>query len=205
MKLNLSNRRFMNQKKKYIFLIGITLVSIVAGILFYFILSKTDQKVIHDLLDQFFMTITSDNLNQKELLWNGVINVFSTSLFIWILGISIIGIPIIILFYFLKSFILGFSISSIISSYGLKGCFRAFLYVFPHQIINLLVLLLLVSYSLSFSVKLIRYLFFHQNINFKLVMKRYLKILFLSIIVFLLSLFYEVFLSTYFFQLLLGK
>lgn len=204
MKMKLYKRQLLAQKKRYFFLISITIIIILIGFLFFFLISDGDKKIVTDLLDTFFISITENNIDKKAMFLKGLLSNATTILLIWILGISIIGIPIILLLYLMKCFILGFSISSIISSYGLKGVFRAILYVFPHQLINIVMLLLLTFYSVSFSIKLVQYLFFHKNINFRIVTSRYIKILILVFIISIISLLYEVFISSYFFQLLIS-
>ena len=108
------------------------------------------------------------------------------------------GFPIILGILFIKSFIFGFSISSIVATYKIKGILGAFLYIFPHQIIILILYLLLGFYSLSFCYKLFSHLFLKKTVNFKRGMNKYLKILVISIVASITVTFYEVFLSTYF-------
>lgn len=204
MKLKLYKKQLLAQKKRYFFLISITIISIIIGFIFFFLISDGDKKIVTDLLDTFFISITENNIDKKSMFFQGLINSTTTILLIWILGISIIGIPLVLLLYLIKCFILGFSISSIIVSYGLKGIFRAILYTFPHQLINITILLLLTFYSVSFSIKLVQHLFFHKIINFKIVTRRYIKILIFVLIISILSLLYEIFISPYFLQLLIS-
>ena len=114
---------------------------------------------------------------------------------VWLLGISIIGIPIVIIMFFIKSFTLGFSISSIIFNYKLKGCLLAFTNIFPHQILNFLIYMILTTYSIFFSLKIINSIIKKKTIDFKILMNKYFKVLIFSIIIILISILIEVFIT----------
>ena len=204
--MNIGIKRAKNsiirQKKIYLFLLGLIIVSLLAGIFFYFMISNEDKLLVSNDLTNFFNCIKKGtSINYGASLLNSIIINLVYVILIWLLGISIIGIPIIIFMMAIKSFIVGFSISSIISIYGFKGILGALVYIFPHQIVFLLLLILLGFYSISFSIKLFKYLFLKQIINFKATMRRYLKILLLCIISALVLSLFETFISTYFIKL----
>lgn len=198
-RINIVKNNILKQKRFYIFLLTLIIIGIISGMLFIFILTKADKSLVINRMSDFFNNIkTSKNINYSTSLINSLlVNTLSISI-IWILGLSIIGFPIILIFLFGKSFIVGFSISSIISTYGIKGILGSFIYIFPHQILSLLLYLLLSFYSLSFCTKLFSCLFLKKTINFRSVMKKYLKILIISLVISIFITFYEVYLSTYF-------
>lgn len=190
------------QKKLYTIIIVLMGIGILSGILFmFFINDESKNKAIAGIREFFNSFSTSDGINYSKSIVNSLINNIGYVLLIWLLGISIIGLPITIILAFMKSFILGFSISSIIATYGSKGILGAFLYIFPHQILILFIYLLLSFYSISFSIKLFKYLFLKKVINFKFVMEKYVKILLICIICSIILSLYEVFISTYFIKL----
>lgn len=204
--MNLGMRRAKNniikQKKLYYFLIGLIIVGMLSGILFWFIISNEDKLLVTTDLTNFFNCIKDgNNINYGASLLNSCITNLLYVILIWLLGISIIGLPIILIMLSIKSFIVGFSISSIIAIYGLKGAIGALVYVFPHQITFLLLLILLGFYATSFCIKLFKYLFLKQIINFKDAMRKYLKILIISSIAAVLISLFETFISTYLIKL----
>lgn len=197
-----TKNNIMKQKKLYLFLIGLVIVSIIAGILFWFVINNEDKLLVTKNLNNFFECIKKGNaINYWSSLFNSLVTGLIYIVLIWLLGISIVGLPIILIIITIKSFIVGFSISSIIASYGFKGILGAFVYTFPHQIIFLLLLILLGFYASSFCFKLFKYLFLKQSINFKDAMRKYFKILLISLIVVLLTSLYETFIATYFIKL----
>ena len=197
-----AKNHIMNQKKLYFFLIGLIIVGLIVGILFWFAISKEDKLLVTNDLTNFFNCIKDgDSINYWGSLINSIVTNLIYIILIWLLGISIIGLPIILLMITIKSFIVGFSISSIVAIYGFKGLLGAFVYVFPHQIVFLLLLILLGFYALSFCMKLFKYLFLKQMINFKEAMRKYLKILLVSSVVAVVISLFETFISTYLIKL----
>ena len=201
-RLYAAKNSIIKQKKLYRIIITLMLFGIISGILFIFFISKESKtKALVSIKNFFDLMNTSTGINYGKSLLNTLVNNIGYVLLIWLLGISIIGLPITIVLAFMKSFIVGFSISSIISCYKAKGILGAFLYVFPHQIIILFIYLLLSFYSISFSIKLFKSLFLKQTINFRVVMQKYIKILLISLIGIIIVSLYEVFISTYFIKL----
>lgn len=201
-KLYAAKNSIIKQKKLYRIIITLMIFGIISGILFIFFISKESKtKALVSIKNFFDLMNTSTGINYGKSLLNTLVNNIGYVLLIWLLGISIIGLPITIILAFMKSFIVGFSISSIISCYKAKGMLGAFLYVFPHQIIILFIYLLLSFYSISFSIKLFKSLFLKQTINFRVVMQKYIKILLISLIGIIIVSLYEVFISTYFIKL----
>lgn len=201
-KLYAAKNSIIKQKRLYRIIITLMIFGIISGILFIFFISKESKtKALVSIKNFFDLMNTSTGINYGKSLLNTLVNNIGYVLLIWLLGISIIGLPITIVLVFMKSFIVGFSISSIISCYKAKGILGAFLYVFPHQIIILFIYLLLSFYSISFSIKLFKSLFLKQTINFRVVMQKYIKILLISLIGIIIVSLYEVFISTYFIKL----
>ena len=146
----------IKNNKKMIFFLGIiAIVAIVFGSLFSVMLNESDKNLVSEYISNFFENIKNNNLNYIMALKNGSIGSLSYILIVWLLGISIIGMPIVLFMYFSKFFVIGFSISSIIKGYGFKGCLLSFAYIFPHQIIYIIAYTMLSMYSIKMSIKLI--------------------------------------------------
>ena len=192
---NKVTNKLEEQKKIYIFLIIIMLIGLIGGIIYAVILNKSDHNLVTTSLDIFFTSIKNNDIDYKNALINSLIGNIAFVTFIFLLGISIIGIPLIIMSLAISSFIFGFSLSSIIYTYHLNGILRAITYLFPHQIITLLMSLFLGFYALYFGIKLFKYLFRGVDINLRSSMKRYLQVYITVLIFFIGCSFLEVFLS----------
>ena len=173
-------------KKVPLVILIITIISLILGILFLAIISKSNKELVSETLDNFFKSISQKKFNTNIALFNSLSNNIIIDLTIWLLGISIIGIPIIILILSTKSFVLGFSISSIIYNYGLKGIILTLIYIIPHTI-NLLVTILLSYYSINFSIMLFNLLFRKKEYSKKSMVNRYIRILVFATIAYLTS------------------
>ena len=187
--------KLAEQKKIYIFLIVVMSIGLLLGIIYAVILNKSDHALVTTSLDSFFTSIKNNDIDYKSALINSLIGNISFVTFIFLLGISIIGIPLIIFSLASASFIFGFSLSSIIYTYHFNGILKAITYLFPHQLITLLMSLFLGFYALYFGIKLFKYLFRGIDINLRSSMKRYLQVYITVLLIFILCSFIEVFLS----------
>lgn len=183
-------KRIIKNKKLFRLIISI-LISFILGILYIAILSKSNKSMIKDNLELYFFSL--NKLNYIKALTNSLSTNLLYTIGIWLLGISIIGVPIIILLLLFKSFIIGFTISSIIYFYKFKGILIAIIYIIP-LIIDLYLIFFLSYYSLIFSNNLNRLLFLKKEINFKNIMRRYIKILIFVVIGIIISSIIEVYL-----------
>lgn len=187
--------KLKEQKRIYLFLIIVMIIGLILGIIYALILNKSDHALVTESLTSFFLSIKDNNIDYKGALINSLIGNISFVTFIFLLGISIIGIPLIILSLGTVSFIFGFSLSSIIYTYHLNGILKALFYLFPHQLIILLMSLFLSFYALYFGIKLFKYLFRGKDINLRNSMKRYIQVYITVLLIFIGCSFIEVFLS----------
>lgn len=195
-----SSNNIDKQKKLYILLIGLAILAMIFGIIFVFLISEENLNQIKESLASFF-----DNIGSKNRVmgfFNAMVNNSTYIFIIWLLGISIIGLPIVIIIMMFKFFVFGFSMSSIIYTFKWGGILKAIIHLFPHHIMFLVALILVTFYSVSFCIKLFNYLFFKKNINFRDVMHRYIKVLLICILVNVFVSFYEAYVSTYLLNLL---
>lgn len=177
------------------FLFGLSIIAIITGAFYITILNKTDQSLITETILNFFNNISTNKLNYGLSLKNTFIINIGFIILIWLLGISVIGIPIIIFLFFSKIFTLGFSISSIIFNYKLKGIPLAILYIFPHHVINGYIYMIILAYSLSLSLKIITTIIKRKSIDFKIIMNKYGYVLIVSSIIILITTLFEVFIT----------
>ncbi len=184
-------------KRLVLFLCGISLVGLIFGSLFITIISNSDKDLIQTYIAAFINNIQNNQLNYVESMKNTLISNFSFIIVIWLLGISIIGIPIIVFMYFTKSFMIGFSVASFLLKFKFKGLLYAIIYIFPHHLINLILFTLLMVYSMKFSYYLGTSILKRKTIYFKNLMNPYLGVLIIVIIGIIATCSYEVFIVPY--------
>ena len=176
----------MNKEKKkirklLIVLVLVTIVSFILGMLFISILSDSNQELVKFSVNGYFDGISKGNMLYLKSLYSILTSNLFLTLFVWVIGISIIGVFFVLGILIFKSFLVGFSFMSILYTYGLKGILLALIYIIP-EMFNLFIIFVLVYYSISFSVLLFNYLFRKKEYNRRVVVTRYLKILIVSLI-----------------------
>ena len=190
-------------KKIFVFLFVLMLMGIIAGSIFTTILNSSDKELVINHLNEFIDNINNNKLDYLFALKNNLITNISYVILIWLLGISVIGLPIIIIMFFTKCFILGFSVGAVLTTFKLKGILVSLVYVFPGQVISLLFLLLLMMYSMSFTFKMIYAILKKKSIDFKLIMNKYFKILLIVLGVIILMSLYDTYLMPRLIKLLI--
>lgn len=184
------------RKRTFIFFAVLVILGIIFGSLFITILDKPDKEMVTSRITEFFNLVkTNNDTDILSALKNSLFSNILSVLMIWLLGISIIGIPLIIVFMFIKSFIFGFSVGGIISVYNIKGIILSIGYLFPHQFINIVVLFALSLVSFNLSINFLKNLLTKRTMDFKIWTGKYYKLLFLSLIIMIISSLLEVFVS----------
>ncbi len=181
-------------KKILLFLVILLLIGIMFGSVFIRILDNSDRNLVTEYLNNFINNIENNKLDYFMALKSNLITNISFVLVIWLLGISLIGLPIVIIMYFSKTFILGFSIGAILSVFKIKGLLFSLVYVFPGQVISLLLYMLLTMYAMSFSFKLFYAIIKKKTFDFKNIMNRYFKILIVILVFIILMVLYDTYL-----------
>lgn len=159
------------------FLTIVTVIGFIIGILFISILSDNNKEMVITSINSYFYGLFNGELTYFKSLVSVCLSNLILTLFIWIMGISVVGSVIGISYLMYKSFLLGFSLVSIIYTFKIKGVLLGFIYLIP-EVFFLIIYFLLVYYSTSFSYILIRYLFERENFDKRKTLKRYIKILF---------------------------
>lgn len=185
--------KIKTNKKFSIFLFVLILVGAITGALFLTILSNTDKELICDYLNSYITSIKTKQPDYVSIFFNSILNSSLTAIAIWLLGLSVVGIPVMLFLFFCKAFTLGFSVASIFLVYHINGSLFALFSIFPHQIINLLAYGILMIYALSVSIKMIEAVLKKKNFDFKTIMGKYSLILGFSLFLLLLGSIYETF------------
>ena len=159
-------------KKIILFFVGLALIGFLAGSILVTLLSNSDKTLVKEYMEEYMYLVKNNKINYMSSFINASLSSTITCFIIWILGMSIIGLPFILFTYFIKSFTLGFSISSIIFNYKLKGCLLSFINIFPHQILNFLVYIILTTYSIFLSLRIINSIIKKKTIDFKIIMNK---------------------------------
>lgn len=189
-KKKLTNIILPSKKTNY-FVITVLVLGIISGSIFLINLNAQDKAKTILQIQTFFTNISKNSINNGQAIKNSIIINYIFVGLIWILGLTIIGVLFNIFLTYIKGFIIGFSVSSIIVTYKLKGLIAAILYIFPSQVFNVIVVSVLTIYSIMFSHNLLKIIISKKN-N-RLMLKKYIIILILCIIISFISSLIEVY------------
>lgn len=187
-KLNSGLALILPNKKLNLFVIFIVILGIISGSLFLMVLNENDKSEVINEISTFMANINTNNINNLNSFKNSLIEGMILIILSWILGMSIIGVIFNIFFIYMKSFTIGFSISSFILVYKYKGILSSLIYVIPSQLINILIILILGVYTLLFSKYLFKMIFFKdKTVNLGKFFKKYVLVFGICIILCVIS------------------
>lgn len=144
----------------YIFMIILFLTGVIFGAI---IVNSMNWVQKHDLffyLERFFGQVADkEQIENNEVLKSSFFYHAKYLLLLFILGLSVIGLPIIWILLFLKGLVVGFSVGFIVNQLGLKGLLLASLSIAPQNILIIPVYIIAGSLSMIFSLTLLGKLF----------------------------------------------
>ncbi|WP_150270852.1 stage II sporulation protein M [Paenibacillus tepidiphilus] len=145
------------QTPLYIFVAVLFLVGVVFGALIVSALTLDQQQELGDYLGNFFVTVDQQGLPAApDTYWSiAALNLKWIGL-IWILGLSVIGLPGILILDFLKGVLIGFTVGTLVSEFSWHGMLFALVSVAPHNLILIPVLLVSSAAAIAFSLLMIR-------------------------------------------------
>jgi stage II sporulation protein M len=91
-----------------------------------------------DLINYFMNftnSVNSVDINHKYIFFETLKNNIPILIILWLLGLTVVGIPVILIINVIKGFTVGFTLSFIISGMGIQGIWLAALGVLPQNII----------------------------------------------------------------------
>ncbi len=133
------------------FIIGVAL-----GIFSEDNLGPDQQTDLKNFLDQNCQTLISQPLDRLVLVWPAILENVGTAAALWFLGLTVIGLPIVILIIVIRGFILGFTVSFLFRQYSFQGGVLIALGVLPQNLLYVPALLLGGVLAMAFSLYLIR-------------------------------------------------
>lgn len=182
---------------------SVFIIGIITGSIFIMAINTNDKSLVVEHITKFFSNVNSSNYSYLDSLKNMLSLNYFYVIVIWVLGLSILGILVNIFLTYLKGFIIGFTTSSLIITYGFKSILAVILYIIPHTLINSLVIIVLTIYSITFSRYLLIQIFQKKDMKTKNFMKKYLIILLIAVAFTLVSSISEVYLFPFLLKLII--
>ncbi|MBQ9072782.1 MAG: stage II sporulation protein M [Bacilli bacterium] len=189
----LNNIKF--DKRYVLFCLVLVILGIITGSLFTVILNSSDKSLVMEYISSFVDSIKNNSFNYVDTLKNTLIINYIIIFIISIIGFTYFLIPINILILFYKAFVIGFSLSSFILTFKIKGLLLSIVYIFPHLIINILLFCLLTAFTLKLSIKMINSIIKKKEVNMRQYFNKYLYMIILFVVLITLTGLYESFIA----------
>lgn len=152
---------FREHSSIFLFIVILFLMGVIFGAIVVNSMSITQKEDLFYYLSQFFGQILNGKVAENnDLFAQSFLHNSKFIGLIWILGISIIGLPVILILLFIKGLVVGFTVGFLVSQLGIKGFLLAFVSILPQNLIIIPVFILMAALSVIFSLRMIKKQFF---------------------------------------------
>lgn len=145
-------------KKFYLFLSIIFIIGLILGVIFLIYLDEASKDILFLNINEWLQGISNSNIN------NIVLHIIMLSS-MFLLSIFLIGIPFVLFFVFYNGFSVGFTVTSLISIFGIKGLLYGIIYVIITKGIYLFFLSIIIVSLLRVSLIILKSIFNKENID----------------------------------------
>ncbi|MTI48176.1 MAG: stage II sporulation protein M [Firmicutes bacterium] len=152
----LFNRHFRENFFIYFVSILSLMIGVSVGAITIKILNTNQKHELISFFDSFFKVLNESSISSLDLLKQSLFNNLQTVLLIWILGIIVIGIPVIIGVLIMRGFVIGFTVGFLIEGFGFKGFLFAIFAVLPQNIFIIPSILIISVIAFKFSIVIIK-------------------------------------------------
>lgn len=196
------------QQNFWLYIISILCVftGIILGIYSVKYMGEFERNDLINYLMNFVDPSNTKGVSYKLILLQSIKNNLPVIIFLWFLGLTIVGIPIIIIINLLKGFTVGFTFSFMISGLGKSGVGIAILGVLPQNLIYIPCIIFASVVSMEFSIMLLKNKFSKQwtsSISSRII---YYSVIFIVIIILLfIGIIIESYIAPHFVQKLISN
>lgn len=148
----------------YLFIIVLFTMGVSFGAVIVNSLSLSQKQELTGYLGQFFQQVNGGmEMNPQSAFQHALGDHLKYIGFMWILGLSIIGLPVILVMIFLKGLVIGFTVGFLVNQWSWNGLFLAGLSVLPQNLIVIPAVIIVGTAGISFSLRLIRSRFLRRG------------------------------------------
>ncbi|WP_280768313.1 stage II sporulation protein M [Salipaludibacillus daqingensis] len=163
-----------DNRSTFIFTTVLLIMGVVFGSIIVNSMSFSQKNDLYAYLTLFFSEVEKGEFANARDIFTQSFAYYSKVLgFIWFLGLSIIGLPIVFILLFIKGLTIGFTVGFLVDQMGFEGFLFAFSSVFPQNIFLIPIFILVASTATSFSIKIWKQIvsrghqpIFHQFVSY---------------------------------------
>lgn len=144
----------------YVFMIILFLTGIIFGAIVVNSMGFVQKQDLFFYLERFFGHLSNENsIDKNEVLKESFFYHVKYLSLLFILGLSVIGLPVVWVLIFLKGLVVGFSVGFIVNQLGMKGFLLATLSIAPQNLMVIPIYIIAGSLSMIFTLGLLSKLF----------------------------------------------
>lgn len=139
----------------YIISILCLCIGIVLGVYTVGYMSSFEKSDLLSYMKSFCSSIVTTDINSQSIVFESIKNNLTLLAAVWFLGLTMIGIPIILLLDILKGFTIGYTTCFVINGLGVKGIWISLLGVLPQNLIYIPCLIFSSVLAMDFSITML--------------------------------------------------
>lgn len=148
---------FRENSSVYIFVIVLFLMGVIFGAVVVNSMSFTQKEDLFYYLSQFFGQMSDGKeSNANSLFFQSLLHNSKYIGLMWLLGISIIGLPVILILLFMKGMVIGFTVGFLVNQMQWKGFLLSFVSILPQNIIIIPIFIVMATITITFSIQMVR-------------------------------------------------
>jgi stage II sporulation protein M len=179
---------------QYMLVLGVFLFGLILGFLNVRGLDNEVQKYLVSMLDNYLRGEIQGQLYGRNILVTAFTKQAETLLSIWLLGLTVIGLPLIMVVIFLRAFSLGFTLGFLFQQKGGAGVLLSLVSVAPQNLLYIPCLIISGVVAMNFSVHIVKSRSTGAN-NLGMALLAYSIVMLLLLLTFGLGAFIEAYLS----------
>ncbi|MFA9556059.1 stage II sporulation protein M [Evansella sp. AB-rgal1] len=141
----------------YMFTTVLLIMGVIFGAIIVNSLSFSQKNDLYAYLSLFFGQVEQGEFASSSAMFSQSLSHYSKYIGImWLLGLSVIGLPIIFILLFIKGLVVGFTVGFLVNQMGFDGFLLAFSSILPQNIILIPIFIIITTVATAFSIKIWR-------------------------------------------------
>lgn len=157
---NKVSNHFKDHATIYVFIMILFLTGVIFGAIIVNSMEFNQKQDIFFYLERYMGQIVANETTENQaILMDSFLLHVKSLLLLFMLGLTVIGLPLVWILVFMKGLAIGFSVGFIVNQFGLKGLILASLSIAPQNVLIIPMYIIAGSLSMLFSLTLISILF----------------------------------------------
>ncbi|RSK27716.1 stage II sporulation protein M [Bacillus sp. HMF5848] len=154
------NKHMKEHSSIYVFITVLFLMGVVFGAILVNTLNVEQKQDLFFYLQRFFgQVVAGEVIGQNEIFIESFLQNLKYIALMWLLGISIVGLPIVMILLFLKGMVVGFTIGFLVNQMGFSGFMLSFASIMPQNFFIIPIYIVMGTVAISFALQMVKHQF----------------------------------------------